>query len=254
MINEGYDHVIATADKKMKFYINCKTSYFMSSILAGLFVGICIVTSLIMAGMLNDFAGLKIIQGASFAAALSLVVFAGAELFTGNVFVMTAGYMKKKIRLPDAMQFLTHCYLGNLLGSIIIAGLFGGTGYLQDKVLIETVYAIYSKTNPTFVQLFIRGVLCNILVCAAVWCMYRMKSESAKLIMIFWCIYMFVVCGFEHSIANMTLFSLGLMASADDMASFGLIVMNLTATTLGNILGGIMLSLSYWAVARKTVE
>ena len=79
--------------------------------------------------------------------------------------------------------------------------------------------------------------------------MYRLQSESSKLIMIFWCIYLFVVCGFEHSIANMTLFSLETMVGVDS-TRFGLIMLNLLAVTIGNTVGGAALAMAYWPVAK----
>jgi nitrite transporter NirC len=81
-----------------------------------------------------------------------------------------------------------------------------------------------------------------------------MKSETGKFIMIFWCIYLFVVCGFEHSIANMTLFSLGALARSSDVASISAMFMNLVATTAGNIIGGVSLALAYWSIGRKPVR
>jgi nitrite transporter NirC len=248
MINIGYCLLGTAAEKKVGFYKGDRLAYFVSSMLAGVCVGICVITILVMDGMFNGFAGIKILQGVSFAAALSLVVFAGAELFTGNVFVMTAGVLLGKIRRGDAIGLCAFCYLGNMAGSILIAALFLGTGYLQGMVLAAATNAISSKTNPLFWELLIRGILCNMLVCAAVWCVYRMHSESGKLIMIFWCIYLFVVCGFEHSIANMTLFSLGVMARCSPL---DLMLVNLAATTIGNILGGMALSFAYWMVGRK---
>jgi len=77
-----------------------------------------------------------------------------------------------------------------------------------------------------------------------------MTSEGGKLLMIFWCIYLFVVCGFEHSIANMTLFSLGVLGRGEGMVSFMMLIKNLTATTIGNIIGGTALSLAYWTIGR----
>jgi nitrite transporter NirC len=76
-----------------------------------------------------------------------------------------------------------------------------------------------------------------------------MQSESGKLIMIFWCIYLFVVCGFEHSIANMTLFAMGAMVSIDKVPPMAV---NILAVTLGNVLGGWLLSLAYWITGRKS--
>jgi len=82
--------------------------------------------------------------------------------------------------------------------------------------------------------------------------MYRLQSESSKLIMIFWCIYLFVICGFEHSIANMTLFSLEVMSGVSGAEFLGMLK-NLGATTLGNIVGGMALSLGYFIISKKTL-
>jgi len=252
MINIDYQCVGAAAEKKVAFFKSEKFAYLISSMMAGIFVGLCMITILVMAGSLENFAGIKILQGFSFAAALSLVVFAGSELFTGNVFVMTAGVMHKTIKISDGIFLCLFCYFGNLIGSVLISALFLGTGYLQGPVLEAAHAAMYSKTEPAFIALFVRGILCNVLVCAAVWCMYRLKSEVSKLIMIFWCIYIFVVCGFEHSIANMTLFSMEIMAGVDGQ-TFTKILINMAASTTGNIVGGMALSFAYWSIARKTV-
>ncbi|MCL2633845.1 MAG: formate/nitrite transporter family protein [Oscillospiraceae bacterium] len=251
MIYNGYDLVVSAAEKKVGFFKSDKIAYFVSSMLAGIYVGLCVIATLIMAGMLQDFVGIKILQGASFAAALSLVVFAGAELFTGNVFVMTAGIARKKVRLRDGIGLCTLCYIGNFVGSALIALLFRGTGYLRAEMLSATVNSIVSKTSPDFIELLIRGVFCNLLVCAAVWSVYRMKSESGKLILIFWAIYLFVICGFEHSIANMTLFTLGTLKIDSGGILLTAMLKNLGAVTLGNIIGGVILSLAYWSISRK---
>jgi len=236
----------------MNYFKNEKLAYFVGSMMAGIFVGLCMITILVMAGMMDNFAGLKILQGISFAAALSLVVFAGAELFTGNVFVMTAGIALREIKVKDAILLCIYCYIGNLAGSILIAALFLGTGYLQGPVLEAAHVAMNAKIEPSFFELFVRGILCNLLVCAGVWCMYRLNSESSKLIMIFWCIYLFVICGFEHSIANMTLFSLETMNGVS-AADFTGMLINLAATTTGNIIGGMALSLGYFIISKKTL-
>ena len=252
MIDNDYELLGSAALKKIKLFKEEKGAYFVSSMMSGVYVGLCMITILVMAGALDHFAGIKILQGISFAAALSLVVFAGSELFTGNVFVMTAAVMQKKVVSLDAVKLCAYCYLGNLVGSVLIAALFLGTGYLQGPVLEAAHSAMYYKTYPSFWELFVRGILCNVLVCAAVWCMYRLQSEGAKLVMIFWCIYLFVVCGFEHSIANMTLFSMEIMAGVDSDTFFK-ILKNLAATTTGNIVGGMALSLAYWSIARKVL-
>jgi len=252
MISAGYNKLRESTKYKVNFYKTEKLGYFVASMMAGVYVGLCMITILVMAGMMDNFAGIKILQGISFAAALSLVVFAGAELFTGNIFVMTAGVALKEVKVRDAIGLCVYCYVGNLVGSMLIAALFLGTGYLQGPVLEAAHTAMNAKTDPMFWELFVRGVLCNLLVCAGVWCMYRLQSESSKLIMIFWCIYLFVICGFEHSIANMTLFSLETMNGVSG-ETFGRILLNLGATTTGNIAGGMALSLGYFIIAKKTL-
>jgi len=252
LISTGYNKLRESSHYKMNFYKNEKFGYFVASMMAGVFVGLCMITILVMAGMMDNFAGLKILQGVSFAAALSLVVFAGAELFTGNIFVMTAGIVLKEIKPRDAIGLCLYCYVGNLVGSILIAALFLGTGYLHGPVLEAAHTAMSAKTEPLFLELLVRGILCNLLVCAGVWCMYRLQSESSKLIMIFWCIYLFVICGFEHSIANMTLFSLEALNGVTSIIFFDMLK-NLGAVTLGNMLGGIALSLAYWIISKKTL-
>jgi len=252
MISVSYNKLRESSRFKVNFYKTEKVGYFVASMMAGVYVGLCMITILVMAGMMDNFAGIKILQGVSFAAALSLVVFAGAELFTGNVFVMTAGVFLNEVKPRDAIGLCAYCYLGNLAGSILIASLFLGTGYLQGPVLEAAHAAMNAKTDPQFLELLIRGVLCNLLVCAGVWCMYRLQSESSKLIMIFWCIYLFVVCGFEHSIANMTLFSLETLNGVSPF-TFIRILLNLGATTLGNIAGGMAFSYAYWVIAKKTI-
>jgi nitrite transporter NirC len=251
MFKQEYGLVCAAAQNKVAFFKADKVGYFVSSVLAGIFVGLGVIVIIVIAAAMGDSVHIRLVQGASFAAALSLIVFAGAELFTGNVFVLTAGNLRKRIRVRDLMPLLGYCYFANFAGSVLIALLFAGTGLYQGYVTELVNETIVAKTSPGFLSLFIRGILCNLLVCAATWCTFKVKSESGKLIMIFWCIYIFVIAGFEHSIANMTLFSLGAFLWTDCSATVGAMGYNLLATTLGNFLGGAVLAMSYWAMGRK---
>jgi len=246
---EGYENLRTAGEKKIKLFRKGKTAYFVYSMMAGIYVGLCMILIMVIGGLVGHVPGLKVLQGASFAAALSFVVFAGAELYTGNVFVMTTGLMQHTVIPKIAFGLVWFCWLGNLAGSILIAALFMGTGQLQGPILEMVNYTVSAKTDPSFMALFARGILCNLLVCLAVWCCYRMNSESGKLIMIFWCIYLFVVCGFEHSIANMTLFSMEVMAGVSG-ERFVRILLNLIATTLGNYVGGAALAFAYWPIAK----
>jgi len=100
--------------------------------------------------------------------------------------------------------------------------------------------------------LHMRGVLCNILVCLAVWCGTKLKSESAKLIMIFWCLFAFITSGFEHSIANMTLLTVSLLAPFEKAVSLSGYFYNLSIVTLGNMVGGIVfVAVPYYLASKK---
>ena len=107
--------------------------------------------------------------------------------------------------------------------------------------------------SVSFVPLLLRAILCNILVCLAVWCAGKCRSESAKLIMIFWCLFAFITSGFEHSIANMTLLTIGLLEPAGQAVSIGGYFYNLAVVTVGNMIGGIVfVALPYFAASRRS--
>jgi formate/nitrite transporter len=206
------------------------------------------IAILVMAGALDNFAGIKILQGISFAAALSLIVFAGSELFTGNVFVMTAGLMWKTTKLRESIAICAFCYLGNFVGSIFIASLFWGTGYLHGKVLTEAASAITAKTDPYFYELLIRGFLCNVLVCLAVWMAFAAKDVIGKCVSIWIPVMLFVAMGYEHSIANMFFVPAAIFSGAN-VTWVEFAVNNLIPATLGNIVGGaLFVGCLYWYI------
>lgn len=216
--------------------------YLLASVLAGFYIGLGVLVMSTSGGVLSTIGHpfAKLANAFVFPAALSLVVFAGAELFTGNVFVMTAGIAGKTVRGGEVLRILLLSYLGNFLGSLLCAFLFSATGLLSGGTAAFLVSTAETKMSLSVAELLSRGVFCNILVCLAVWCCTRMKSESGKLIMIFWCIFTFVVCGFEHSIANMTLLSLSLLAPHGPELSLMGMAYNLLFVTIGNILGGVL--------------
>jgi len=251
MFNEDYDLASHTALRKLKFLKKDKMGYFISSMLAGFFVGLGVMLIFTIAGVMGDSPSVKVIQGISFTMPLSLVVFAGGELFTGNNFTMAAGVLKKRVKAADALIVWIACYLGNLAGSVAGAALFTGAGLAYGQTLNVMNAAIIYKTSPDVMGLFARGVMCNLVLATAIWCTYRVKSDSGKLIMIFWCMYTFIVCGFEHCVANMTLFTIGLLAPTAGELSINAIANSMLFVMLGNITGGVMVALAYYAVSRK---
>lgn len=224
----------------------------MASILAGAFIGFGILLIFTIGGLLNGQPYAKIMMGVSFGIALSLVIMAGAELFTGNNFVMSVAAMGKSIRWRDAVKLWIVCYVGNWIGSILLALIFAGAGLASGAVGEFIAASSAAKMSVDVMPLFLRGVLCNILVCLAVWCGFRCKSESGKLIIIFWCLFAFITSGFEHSIANMTLLTIALFSPFEAAVSLGGYFYNIIIVTLGNMFGGILcLAIPYFIISKN---
>jgi len=107
--------------------------------------------------------------------------------------------------------------------------------------------AASNKMNAPFIELLMRGILCNILVCLAVWCAYKLKEETAKLIIIYWCLFAFITSVFEHSVANMTLLSFSLLIPHPETVSLAGLTANLIPVTIGNVIGGVVfVGAAYW--------
>lgn len=241
MHNETLEKLTVAAKNKVNLLNSSKLKYIVSSAFAGLYVGIGILLIFTIGGLLTSANSpmTKIMMGVSFAIALSLVVMTGSELFTGNNMVMTAGTLNKGTSTKDLLRVWAYSFVGNLLGSLLVAGLFVGTGLVNKGAVME-FFATTSlaKASLPFMDLFFRGVLCNILVCVAVMCSFRTNDDTAKLIIIFMCLFAFITSGFEHSVANMTIFGVALFSSAIKGATLMGAIYNLFVVTLGNIAGG----------------
>lgn len=238
-----------TAVLKVNQLKNSKSKYFIMAMLAGFFVGLGIILIFTIGGLLGpaDFAGTKIVMGISFGIALSLVIMAGADLFTGNNMIMTIGFLMKKATVLDTGRIWLYSYFGNFAGSILVAALFFYSGLATGGTADFIISAAGTKMNAPFMELLVRGILCNILVCLAVWCSVKLKDDTAKLIMIFWCLFAFITSGFEHSVANMTLLSVSLMIPHPETVSLMGLFENLIPVSIGNIIGGaLFVGAAYW--------
>ena len=242
MFKEEFNVAANAAVAKNNLLKNNLLGYIMLSMLAGMFVGFGVLLVFTLSGALDGAPYTKLVMGIGFSVALSLVIIAGAELFTGNNLVMTAGYLKKTVNIGDVIKLWVICWLGNLLGSMLLALIFNATGLYSGATLDAMIGAAEMKMTAGFVPLLTRGMLCNMLVCLAVWSAFRCKTESGKLIMVFWCILAFFTTGFEHSVANMTLLTLSLINNGGNAAiTFGGYCFNLLVVTLGNMIGAIVL-------------
>lgn len=249
MYEIAMEKVSAAAESKVKLF-ESKGRYFIASILSGVFVGFGILLIFSIAGNLADSPVKTIVMGMSFGVALSLVVMVGSELFTGNNFVMTVGTLNKKVKLIDTLKTWAVCYVGNLAGAFIISAFFVLSN-LGGDTLAGGAFAgaAVAKASIPVVALIFRGILCNILVCLAVFCSIKLETEIAKLVMIWWCLFVFISSSFEHSIANMTIYFTAILGGAD--VSIGQMAYNLTFATIGNMIGGILLALCYYYLGSK---
>lgn len=253
MFTEEYKAVCNGAVGKMNLLKNNPAGYFVSAVIAGMFIAMGGFLAFTLGGHLAAVEitanWAKPAQSAAFAAALSLIVMAGAELFTGNNFVMAAAGFRKVISWGEIAKLWGICWIGNILGSLLSAIIFVVAKVPTGDIGVYFETLGVNKTTMAPVPLFARALLCNILVCLAVWCGTKMKSESGKLIMIFWCIFIFMVCGFEHSIANMSSIGVSLISGK---VGIGAYFYNVLLVSLGNMVGGICcVALPYHIISRE---
>ena len=242
-MNEQTIQLLAKKAKaKIALLNESKLKYIVSAMFAGLLVGMGCILVYSVGGMLyaehSPFT--KIAVGLSFSFALSIIIILGYELFTSNTMVMTVGALDKKTTMKDWFSILTYSYIGNFLGAVLISVLFVATGLTDKGTAIDYfAYVATAKVNATAIQLFAKGILCNILVCAAVLCAYKLKNEMAQLFISLICLYAFVTSGFEHCIANMTVFITTLLSPGSvGVITAGQALYSTVFVTLGNIAGG----------------
>lgn len=247
-MNETFQAIAAVAQKKVTVLNRSVISYVVLAFFGGLFIGFGMLTFIVIGGMLTpaEVPSVKIVQAAVFGIALCMVMLGGADLFTGNNLVLTIGALEKRTSWMDLTKIWTVGYCGNFVGAYVCAWLLVMTGYVVGDLATYIENVTQLKTSAEFSELVFRGVFCNILVCMAVWCFYRVKSEMAKIALIFCCIFPFILGGFEHSIANMMLFSVASMIPEGAVFSINHFLHNLIPVTIGNALGGALLGVALW--------
>lgn len=249
-------------------------STMLLSFLAGAFIALASVGSNIIAHNITDIGLAKYLAGLIFPAGLILVVIAGAELFTGNNLISVA-VLAKKVSVKTYLYNLTLVWLGNLVGSVFIAILIFHSGQLDYSGGLLGAFTIKVgaiKTNLTYTNLFTSAILCNILVCLAVWMSYASKDIAGKSLVIFFPIWLFIASGYEHSVANMYYISCAILAATNsdfvslaqshfgistealsNLSLYGMFIKNLIPVTLGNLVGGgFFVGAWYWWSHKKT--
>lgn len=238
---------------------------FALSLLAGAFIAFAAVFYTVVIHDSTLSSGItRLLGGLVFCLGLVLVIVAGAELFTGNNLLVMA-CVDKKITLKQLLLNWSIVFFGNLVGSLGIVFLI----YLSEQWLIndgalgaKVVMIANSKVNLSFMAAFARGILCNALVCMAVWMCFACHSVTDKILAILFPITGFVAMGFEHSVANMYFIPAGILAQMNpdimrsvsanvDLSNLNIMgfMYNMLPVTLGNIVGGsVFVGAVYWFI------
>lgn len=222
-------------------------------VLAGAFIAFgALLFLLVMTESGLGFGPGRWLGGLAFTLGLVLVVIAGAELFTGNNLIVMA-WVDRKVTSRQLLRNWALVYAANFIGALGTAVMVTGAGTLNMSggALAETAFAVAAaKTTIVWHEAFFRGVLCNVLVCLAVWLTFGARDVGGKIIAILLPISAFVALGFEHSVANMFFIPLAIMNGAPAVGVAGLIA-NLVPVTLGNVVGGgVFVGLAYWLCYR----
>jgi formate transporter len=242
---------------------------FVLSVLAGAFIalGAIFATTVAAGGAELPYGVVRLLAGLTFTLGLILVVVAGAELFTGNNLIVMA-WASRRVATVALLGNWAVVWIGNFVGAVATALIvyvskqytFGGGAVGQTALGIAA-----TKTSLGFVQAIALGILCNALVCLAVWLTYGAHTTTDKILAIIPPIAAFVAAGFEHSVANMYFISIGLLVKSDDdfvesldpattpdlsnLTWGSFFVDNLLPVTIGNVIGGaLMVGAVYWLV------
>ncbi len=248
---------------------------FGKAIMAGAMIALGAEASNVAAHGIADVGLARTVAGIVFPVGLMMVILLGAELFTGDC-MLAIGLCSKNLKFRKLLQMLVTVYFGNFVGGFVIAFLTQQSGqynYSAEVLGAYTIKVAVSKVNISFGSAIASGILCNILVCAAVLMAMCANDITGKLLASFFVIFAFVTSGFEHCVANMYYITAGLLCkinpdylsiamdkyniSAEQMSNlniYGFLVSNLVPVTIGNIIGGaVMLGipLYYLTIAKK---
>jgi formate/nitrite transporter len=220
-------------------------------ILAGAFIAFgAMFYTVAVTGSELGFGPTRLLGGLAFSLGLILVVIGGAELFTGNSLIVMA-WADRRVGTAALLRNWTLAYIGNLIGAFATALLVHLSGVLSlgGGTVAATAEAIaQAKIALTPLEAFVRGILCNTLVCLAVWMCFGARTAAGKILAILFPITAFVALGFEHSVANMYLIPVAALQAQGTIGVMDLLA-NLVPVTLGNIVGGgILVALVYWLI------
>lgn len=207
--------------KKAESLSDNRLGLWVGGMAAGAYVGLAILLIFTL-GTPLDPSVRPLVMGAGFGLALVLVVFAGAELFTGYVMYTFIAVKRGYLTVSKALIACSFIFAANLAGALLLVALYYvGKGSLSQSETAGFLQQVAAKKMSLSIEVLIaRGILCNWLVCLALWMSTRLQNEAAKLLAIAWCLLAFIACGYEHSVANMTVHLLALVGPENSAISF----------------------------------
>ncbi len=244
---------------------------FVLAVLAGAFIALgAVFATTVTAGAADklSYGVTRLLAGLAFCLGLILVVVGGAELFTGNNLIVMA-WADRRVSLAQLLRNWGIVYVGNFVGATATVGLMFYTGQYAfggGVVGLNALNIANSKVHLDFIQAIALGIMCNALVCLAVWLCYSARTTTDKILSIIFPITAFVAASFEHSVANMYFIPIGLVIKMGAPATFwqaigktaadypdltwaNFFIVNLLPVTIGNIIGGALLvGLVYWFI------
>lgn len=241
MLTNDVESISKYAKAKSDLAKNNPGKYFLRAIMAGFFIVIACILSQVAAAVLYQSypAFAKLTSSFLFSIAIILIVFVGGDLFTSNTLVLAMGVYNKACTVKDLLRVWIYSYIGNLIGTTFLGFLFYESG--SSREILKEYYHSYvtAKLSAAPMELFIRGILCNFMVCLAIVIGVRLKTETGKIIVMFFVIMTFVLSGMEHCIANMGTFTIAALINGG--LPMNLVATNLFYATIGNIVGGAVL-------------
>jgi len=242
MANAPLPYVAAESARKRNVMNQTPLRYILSSMVAGAVIAVVLMVSLLL-GQILHLAGSPLYYAASagfFGTALCIIIVSRVELFTSNVLYMSVGAMTRRLSVVEMLKSWLLVYGGNFLGALLFGALLAQTGALSNLPANHLLYDVIAhKVHASSSAIFFKGILCNWVICLAVWVPLRLSNEMAKLALIMLLVFVFFFSGYEHSIANMAFFSLSWFSGAG-IPSVADTLHNLIPATLGNIVGGAM--------------
>ncbi len=228
---------------------------FVLAMLAGAFIAFGAFGSAVVSCGVQPAALGRFLSACVFPVGLTMVMVTGAELFTGNCLIFIS-VLEKRASFSGMLRNWLIVYVGNFVGSMIVVLLvcFGKSIFMYDGALAEAAVATAAaKVHLTFGESFLRGILCNVMVCVAILLPMAAQELSGKIPAVFLPIFLFVISGFEHSVANMYFIPAGIILSrlqvmrAADLSWGAFFIKNLVPVTLGNIVGGsVLVGAAFW--------